>query len=560
VNVLLHAAGCVLLWRALARLKIPGAWLTAALFAVHPVGAMSVAWISEMKNTLSLCFCLLSFLFFLRSDDEDASGEKRRSKLFYCLSLVAFLLALLSKTSTVMLPVVLLGCAWWQRGSVARRDWRRTAPFFLLALILGCSTVWLQAQVLTAGDPVEAEKIFARLAGAGMAIWFYLGKAILPLNLTVIYPRWTIDPRAPLVYLPALMWLVLLAVCWRWRSKNWGRAALFGLGCFTVLLFPVLGFLTMDYLAISRVSDHFQYLALIAVAALVAGGLSQLLPARIFHGVAGAMILALSVLTFQRAHVFTDSETLWRDTLAKNSESWTAHNNLGCILADRNELDNAIAQFEASLRYNPANAAAHCNLGRALAFQHKFAAAEEQFQAGMKIKFADAGIQESYAAMLLQQGKAEQAVKHLREAVRVEPTDDLRLRFAGLLHQTGNSRESAEQYRLVLARQPDSLEALNNLAWILATSPDAAVRNGAEAVPFAEKVCRLTDRKNAVAIGTLAAAYAEAGRFADAVSTATQAATQAEAEGNMQFATMNRQLRALYQSGRPYHEPAPGGR
>jgi hypothetical protein len=111
----------------------------------------------------------------------------------------------------------------------------------------------------------------------------------------------------------------------------------------------------------------------------------------------------------------------------------------------------------------------------------------------------------------------------------------------------------------VLARQPDSLEALNNLAWILATSPDAAVRNGAEAVPFAEKVCRLTDRKNAVAIGTLAAAYAEAGRFADAVSTATQAATQAEAEGNMPFATMNRQLRALYQSGRPYHEPAPGG-
>jgi tetratricopeptide (TPR) repeat protein len=275
----------------------------------------------------------------------------------------------------------------------------------------------------------------------------------------------------------------------------------------------------------------------------------------VFQGVSAVLILTLSVLSFVRAGVFARGESLWRDTLAKNPSAWTAHNNLACILAARNEFNEAIEHFEASLKYNPYNASAHCNLGRALMLQKKFALAEEQFQAALKIKFADADIQQTYASALAQRGKIDAAIVHLREAVRLEPTVDLRLQFAGLLHQAGKLPQAIAQYRQVLTQQPDSLEALNNLSWLLATSPDAAVRNGNDAVKFAEKACQLTDRKQARPVGTLAAAYAEAGRFSDAVAAASRAVELANAAGDKRFAAANAQLLELYRSGRAFHEP-----
>jgi tetratricopeptide (TPR) repeat protein len=555
VNVLLHAAGCLLLWRVLGRLEIPGAWLAAAIFAVHPVGAASVAWISEMKNTLSLIFCLASFNFFLRTEAEPSGA--RRGKFFYGLSLAAFLLALLSKTSTVMLPLVLLLCAWWRRGRIVRRDCLRTAPFFLVALLMGGATIWFQLQVMKTGDPVQTENFFARLAAAGRALWFYFGKAILPLDLCMIYPRWTVDSTNAAVYLPTVLWCALLVTCWWFRSRDWGRATFFAMGCFTVLLFPVLGFLSMDYLVISRVSDHFQYLPLIAAIALVTAAMAKGLPGQIFSSVAAMLVVGLVAMTFQRSEIISRNETLWRDTLAKNPESFTAHNNLGCILAAQNKLADAMYHFEQTLKYNSKNAGAHANLGRAFSMQHKFAEAEEHFQAALKIKPASADVQQSYAGALMEQGKVAEAIPHLREAVRLEPSVDLRLRFAGLLHKTGNAREAVEQYRAALVREPDSIEALNNLAWMLATSPDASVRNGGDAVRFAERACRLTASKKAGMVGTLAAAYAEAGRFTDAVATAAKAADLADADGNTQFAAINRQLLALYRAGKPFREPSP---
>ena len=552
VNVLLHALSCVLLWRVLLRLRIPGAWLAAAIFAVHPVVAASVAWISEMKNTLSLVFCLTSFWLFLSFEERTVAG-KNKAGLSYLLSLGAFLLALLSKTSTVMLPVVLVLCAWWRRGEVTRRDWLRLAPFFALSLLLGCATIWFQHRVIIAGDPVQTENICGRFAAAGQATWFYLGKVFLPFNLSMIYPRWTMDQTAVLAYLPAVSWLAVLALLWKFRHRVWGRAALFGLGCFTVTLFPVLGFLSMDYLVISRVSDHFQYLPMIAIVVLFAAGLSRWLPAQMFMP-ATTIVLLLSFATFQRAEIIARDETLWRDTLEKNPDSFTAHNNLGCLLARQNKMPAAIQEFEATLRLRSQNAPAHCNLGRAYAMQGDFVRAESHFQSALKIKPDDAEIQQAYALALLQQGKVEAAIEHLRLAVRVEPKIESRQHLAGLLHQTGQHREAIAQYREVLKREPDSMETLNNLAWMLATSPDATVRNGAEAVNFAEHACRLTDSKKAGMVGTLAAAYAEAGRFAEAVTTATKAAELADAAGDAPFAAANRQLLSLYRAGRPYHE------
>ena len=593
VNTLLHAISCLLLWRVLARLNISGAWLAAAIFAVHPVCVASVAWISELKNTLSLPCFLLSLGWYLkfesarfippglfsktrssrREEAHSISNEESQSlltsaatklevgaspakaNLWYWLALGAFLLALLSKTSTVMLPVVLLGCAWWQRGRVTRRDVMRVAPFFALALGFGLLTVWFQSQQAMAGVTVQTENFWARLAGAGWATWFYLGKALLPLNLNLIYPRWEINAAAPAAWLPMIILVVAVLVCWRFRS-GWGRPALFALGFFVVNLFPALGFFDMYFLAISRVSDHFQYVSLIAVAAVAGAGLSMGLPLRALRWVAPALLLALALLTAQRARIFATDESLWIDVLRKNPNAWPAHNNLGCIRAEQQDLDAAMKHFTASLALNPRNAGAHCTLGKALSLQNRFAEAEPQFRAALQIKPEHVETLQAYGGALAAQGRLDEAVRQLSEAVRLKPDPDTRLQLASMLAALGQPREAVIQCRAALASEPNSTSALNNLAWLLATSSDATVRDGKEAVRLAQHAVRLTDEKEAVMLGTLAAAYAEAGRFNDAIATAQKAITLAHASGKAGFAQANEQLLRLYQTGRAYHEPA----
>jgi protein O-mannosyl-transferase len=558
VNILLHALNSVLVWRVLVRLNIRGAWLAGAIFAVHPVCAASVAWISEFKNTLSLPFFLSSIWFYLRRDSPNAEHATRNTQhAWYALSLLTFLLALLAKTSTVMLPVVLLGCAWWLRGRITKRDWLRVAPFFVLALAFGLMSIWFQThQTFTTGK-VQTENFWGRLAGAGMAIWFYLGKALLPLNLNLIYPRWNINAAAPLSYLPILLLYGVFFLCWKFR-RSWGRPVLFGFGYFVVSLFPVLGFFDMYFLAISRVSDHFQYLPLVGIVGLIASAVY--LGARKIK-VNGAellinttLIIALTFLTVQRAKVMATDETLWRDTLAKNPAAWSAHNNLACILAEQNKIDEAITHFEASLKFYPNNAQAHGNLGKALTQQGKLPEAEAQLRTAIELKPREPEFHRSLANALGAQGKIDEALAQLREAADLQQGVGGRLELANMLHQMGKEREAAAEHRRALAIQPLSVEVLNNLAWILATSADDSVRNGTEAVALAEKACQQTQNQDAMTLGTLAAAYAEAGRFAEAAATAEKAANLAAAAGNSQFANINTHLMQLYRAGKPYHE------
>jgi protein O-mannosyl-transferase len=586
VNVLLHATSAVLLWRVLSLLRIPGGWLAAVLFTVHPVCVASVAWISELKNTLSLPFYLLSLLLYLRADrDTEARTENRGwriedggckmgghpssilplpslllcrilhppSSFAYGFSVLAFLLALLSKTSTAMLPLVLLGCAWWQHGRITLRDLWRSSPFFVLALAFGLMSVWHQVHGAMAGGTAQPESFWARLAGAGMALWFYLAKALLPLHLSMIYPRWTINSAAPTSYLPLLLWCALLGVCW-WFRRAWGRHPLLGLGCFTINLLPLLGFLDMYFLNLSRVSDHFDYLPLTAIVPMAAAGLCLIPTTLLLRLGAGVVVLALSLLTAQRAQVFATEEALWRDTLAKNPDAWIAHANLGWILADRRKYDEAITHLEASLQTNTNNAQAHCNLGRVLSLEGKFADAEIQFATALKLKPKDAGIRRSYASALAEEGKKDAAVRELREALQFQPDVETRIQLATLLRQSGRFHDAVTEYRQALAAQPDLVGALNDLAWLLATCSDPSVRDGAEAVRLAEHACRLTDYRQARPVGVLAAAYAEAGRFNDAVTTAEKTIELANKAGDTQFAGLNRRLVNLYRAGRAYHE------
>ncbi|MFO1489007.1 MAG: tetratricopeptide repeat protein [Verrucomicrobiota bacterium] len=552
VNVLLHATSCLLLWRLLRRWEISGAWLAAALFAVHPVAAASVAWISEMKNTLSLVLFLTALrLYPLGGKDGKANPWQ------YLLSLGTFLLALLSKTSTVMLPVVLLLVTWWRNGRVSRKDILRTAPFFALSLLLGCATVWFQHRVMTATDPAQTESLPARFALAGNALWFYLGKALLPVNLSMIYPRWTLTSLSVLAWVPTLLWLGMLGALWQFRQRPEVRAALLALAVFTVTLFPVMGLLSMDYLVIARVSDHFQYLPLLAVVVLLAAAMHRWLPSAMLAPATTSIVLLLAFGTFQRAEILARDESLWRDTLARNPNSFTAHNNLGCFLARQNRLPAAIAEFEATLQLRSNNAPAHANLGRAYAMQQNFAAANPHFEAALKLKPDSAEFHDAYANALAAQGRLPEAAGHLRDAIRLDARPESRLHLAALLRATGDVRGALEHYRAALKQSPDLVEGLNNAAWLLATSPEAALRNGPEAVRFAERAYELTRRSDAAMLGTLSAAYAEAGRFPDAVAAAERAIQVAESAGQGEFVTMLRQMLAQYRAGKPFRESAP---
>ena len=526
VNVLLHAASAVLIWRILKRLKIPGAWAAALIFAVHPVNVASVAWIAERKNTLSMLFYALAILWYLQFDDD---GDRR----WYFLSLGSFLLALLSKTSVVMLPFVLLGCAWWRRGRIGRKDLLRVIPFFALSGIMGLVTVWFESALPYPPEVAHPEGFFARLAGAGWAVWFYIYKAALPLNLSMVYPRWWIDPASPIVYLPGLLLLVCLGLCLRFR-RSVGRPVLFGLGYFVVTLFPVMGFFTTALMADTLVADHWQYVSIIGIIALAVGAgatlYGRLRPRhRQWLLVAtAALVGALSVLTWQQTRVYESDETLWRDTIAKDPRCWVAHVNLGRFMFDRKRHEEAITRFRASLRIMPEEEAdtPHSAMRRPVPITY----------IGM---------------VLLERGETDEAISHLREALRVRPTFVLaRENLAVALLRQDRVAEAMAQHREVLRIRPNWLPTLNDLAWILATHENPEFRDAAEAVRLAEHACELSDYENAVSLDTLAAAYAEAGRFPEAVRIARKALALAS-----EHETFSRHLRhsiKLYEASRPF--------
>jgi tetratricopeptide (TPR) repeat protein len=374
-NVLLHAAAAVLVWRVLRRLAVPGAWLAGVLFAVHPVAAASAAWITERKNTLPMVFYLLSLLAWLRFEDiprvsshhDDTTGTTNGTP-YYLLSLGLFLLALLAKTSVVMLPVVLLLCAWWRRGKITRRDLLRSLPFFALALALGLATVWFQQHNVIRHEAVRPEGWASRVAAMGWIVWFYLFKALVPAGLCAVYPRWDVGAASPVAYLPLAMIAAGFALLWT-RRKSWGRAPLFAMGYFVITLLPVLGIVKMSFMKFSFVADHLQYAALIGVIAFAAAVLARAVAAAGWPGRAGTFAAAgcavvLTVLTWNRARLYADEQRLWQDNIAKQDGSWLAWNNLGDVYFRAGKRDEALDCFKRCIALNPRYAVAWHNLGR----------------------------------------------------------------------------------------------------------------------------------------------------------------------------------------------------
>jgi len=462
VNIALHAGSAVALWRVLARLAVPYPFAAAALFAVHPVAVASVAWISELKNSLALSLLAVSVLAYLRFEDD---GRRR----WYATALGAFLLALLAKTSVVMMPVLLLLLAWYRRARVGGADVRRSAPFFVLSLVLGLVTVYHQHENAIGSADVRPEGALSRLAGTGWAVWFYLAKDLLPLDLSMIYPRWEVDPHWLPAWGPLLGLAAVAAVAWRYRA-GWGRPVLVALGSFVVMLVPVLGLIAMSFHRHSLVSDHLQYVALIAPIALVVGASAAALR-RLEAGEGTATlvtVLALSALTWQRTRVFESEWTLWTDTLAKNPRAWAAHDNLGEALFHMGKLDEAVSHHREALRLEPDAPEPHNNLGRALAELGEYEEAEAHYAQAIRLEPGMAEPHNNLALALAKQGNYESAERHYADALRLDPDYPDAHNNLGLLLAARRRDDQAEaQYRRAIVLKPSYVEAHSNLGNLL---------------------------------------------------------------------------------------------
>ena len=336
VNVLLHAANAWLLWRVLVRLAVPAAWLGALLFAVHPVGVESVAWVTERKNTLSLCLALGSLLAWLEFREREATAAPGRW-WWYSAALSLFAAALLAKTVTVTLAAALLVIEWWRSGRLTRRNLALTAPFFAVGLPLAFTTVWLEKHHVGASGAEWALTPAERLLVAGRAVWFYASKLLWPHPLVFFYPRWKLDPASVWQWAFPVTAAATLAGLWLAAGRI-GRGPAATAMLFCGLLFPALGFFDVYPFRYSFVADHFQYHASAALLAGLAGGLGTLArrPGREWLPIAAATVcLPLAALTFRQTAIYRDVETLCRDTLAKNPSSWAARNILAPWLTDQ---------------------------------------------------------------------------------------------------------------------------------------------------------------------------------------------------------------------------------
>ncbi len=657
VNILLHVFSALLFLRILRKLEVPGAWLAAAIFALHPVHVESVAWMTELKNTLSGVFYLGSALVYLRFDRSRTPGA-------YVLALGLFVLGLMSKTVIAPLPAALLVVFWWKRGKLSwQQDVWPLVPFFFAGLAAGLFTLWMEQKVFGAEGHGFQFTFIERCLIAGRSIWFHLGKLFWPADLIFMYPRWKISAAVWWQYLYPAAAVLLLAGLWALRRRN--RGPLAALLFFAGMLSPALGFFNAYSFRYSFVNDHHQYLASLGIITLASAGIALLLDRwRLWQRPAGwalslILLVTLAGLTWRQSGTYADVEKLYRPAIAKDPNSWfayynlgtfyaehgqideaipllrkaveaktdftEAHYNLGTVLLNRGQVDEAITHFQTVLQIEPGHALAWYNLGRALLQQGRTDEAIAHYRKSLEIYPNHADAHRSLGSALLGKGQAGEAIAHFQKAVEIQPDhvagrlslgnallgqgrmDEAMTHFQKVLQlrpdsaevrynvgivflQAGKADEAAACFQKCLAIRPDFAEAhnnlgsallmqgrqeqaiahfrkaleiqphfmlaQNNLAWALATSPDASVRNGAKAVELALEADRLSGSQNPIVLMTLGAAYAEAGRFPEAVATAQRALQLAAAQNNTGLANTLQLQIGLYQTGSPFRTPA----
>jgi tetratricopeptide (TPR) repeat protein len=454
VNVLFQAASAVVLWRVLLRLRVPGAWLGAALWAAHPVQVQSAAWIAEMKNTESGLFFLLAVLFFLRWLKAREMGPRTVGNRDYALTLLFAALAMASKSSTVVLPVVLGLCAWWLQGRWPWRSLASVAPVAAMSAIASLVSLWTQGlELARTADPQWVRTWPERLIAAGDATWFYLGKLAWPHPLIFMYPRWQIDAGQWFSYLPLLAVPAVLAVFWIKRN-SWARPWFFVFAYFVVALLPALGLGDNYIFRYSLVFDHFQYLASMAPLAFAGAGLFRLANAvarenkPLRSSLCAVPALVLALLSWQQSWIYQDSETLWTDTLAKNPACWTAHYNLGNAFLRERKTDEAMAEFQKSVELNPTYVRAYNNLGIAFCELGRLDEGVAQFQKALAMDPNNLDALSDLGRALLRKGEFDEAIVQLQKALEINPNDAAdEFDLGTALSKSGRADEAQAHFR-----------------------------------------------------------------------------------------------------------------
>lgn len=492
VSLVLHAAIALLIWRVLQSLGARGAWVAALIFAVHPVNVETVAWITQRKTLLAALFYVTSLRLYLQYD-------RTAGRRWYGASLGAFALSLLSKQIAATMPVVLWMCAWWQRGRISRADVLRSIPFFAMAGAASLTEIWFQYNISIGPEMVRTDSFFSRLASAGWVVWFYLYKALWPVHLCFVYPRWTTSVSL-ISFLPGLLLLAAFLLFWRYR-RGWGRAPLFTLGYFAVSLLPVLGFFNIYFMRYSLVADHWQYTALIGIVALVAAGLVRVIEqGGMWRAIGIATTIGIvgvfGVLTWGQSHIYRDAETVWRETLRENPRAWLAHSCLSSVLLKK--LDNKEARFaeveicnEAlqecgkAIALKPDFADAYYNRGNIYGRIGRYDLSLRDYNKAIELKPDFCRAYSNRGSLYAQVGRSAEAIRDYDRATQLQPADALTYNNRGNVYASAGRLDIAlRDFEKAIELRRDFAPAYGNRANVHAAMGryDLALRDYSKAI------------------------------------------------------------------------------
>ena len=463
VNLVLHLCAAFLLWRITLQLGIPGGWLAAILFALHPVQVESVAWISERKNVLSVVLYLAAAYFLIfRFDLAVKKIPLHKPMDTYATALVLFSAALLSKSVTFSLPAALLLLIWWYRGHIKWREVAFLIPFFCLGAMAGSTTIWMERHVVGAQGVAWNFSWIERCLIAGRAVIFYLWKLLWPAELIFNYPRWNVSSTNGLHYLFPLFVVAIIVALWVMR-RRWGRGPLVGILFFVGTLFPALGFIDVYPFRYAYVADHFQYHASIGIFVTIAAGSVCFLrrfttfPQYVFGGL---LVVGLTAVTFHQSKDFTNLEILWRRTLDKNPQSSLAHNNLGVMLFERGAHSEAIAHYQAAVRSDSDNSEAWNNLLAAFIQMGQAREAVEFGLNALRVDPENANAHYNLGIAYAQMSRTDQAIHHYRESIRINPSlEQAHFNLALLLERTGMVKEAVDHFKRLITMNPHHARA-----------------------------------------------------------------------------------------------------
>jgi len=468
-NILLHLVNAFLVWRLLQQFGLRWAWLGGLLFAIHPQTVESVAWISELKNTLSLAPALLAMSAWIQYEETKQGRD-------YIIALGLFLLSMLCKITMAPFAVVIFLYAWWKRGRIGWGDFKASLPFFFIAFVLGMTTHlaggWFAQHYGQSAPRIPLDGLLSRLTLVGTTGAFYLAKFFWPWTPAPAYPHWNINPSALWQFLP---WLVLggaLYGCWTQR-RSWGRHVLLGTGYFFIMLAPFLGFIGISYMQFTWVMDHLVYFPMIGLIGLVVAGMEHAhgqLPPR-FRPLSiaglGFLMLGLTLETRAYAGIFSRQETLYIYALRVNPDSYLAHASLGHALMKKGDLAGAIRQFQEAQAIDPDNSEAHFSLGTLLMEANHWEEAKNEFAETIRIAPTHADAHDNLGVILLQLGRPAEAIAQFHQALQILDFAQAHNDLGNALFQTGQIEEAIAEYRKAVKLNPDAAQVRDNLALAL---------------------------------------------------------------------------------------------